>query len=54
MKQLGEIFMLGHMLKDMKDEKYRYLHVFQRMAVVDGNLQILSITPEDLEDYTEK
>jgi hypothetical protein len=24
------------------------------MAVVDGDLHILSITPEDLEDYSEK
>jgi len=56
MKQLGDLFMLGHMLKDMKDEKYRYLHVFQRMARVEGTgaLHILTITPEDLDDYSQQ
>ena len=54
MKQLGDFFMLGHMLKEMKHDKYRYLYVFQRMARVEatGSLQILSITPEDIDDYS--
>lgn len=52
MKQLSDLFVLGHMLQEQKHAKYRFLNVFQRMTLDGSNqLHLLSMTPEDVDDY---
>lgn len=54
LKQLEDFFVLGFMLRDQKDEHYRFLSVFQRMTLHKDQLTLLSLAPEDLDDFSEK